>query len=156
MLPELHRRALRHVAGCLASTDILWVVTGSAGFALQGVPVEVHDLDIQTDAAGAYAIAQRFAKHIVQPVSFAVADRIRSHFGVLEIEGLRVELMGDIAKRRPDGSWDDPVPLARYRRFVAFDELRIPVLDLAYEAQAYRQLGRLDRAALLEAFLRER
>lgn len=156
MLPELHQRVLRYVAGCLVSTDILWVVTGSAGFALQGVPVEVHDLDIQTDAAGAYVIAQCFGEHIVQPVSFAAPDRIRSHFGVLEIEGLRVELMGDIAKRRPDGSWDDPVPFAHYRRFVALDELRIPVLDLAYEAQAYRQLGRLDRAALLEAFLRGR
>jgi hypothetical protein len=65
MLPKLdepHLAALRELHGELSSSPIRWVLTGSAGFALQGVPVAVHDLDVQTDAAGAYEIAQRFAR----------------------------------------------------------------------------------------------
>ena len=48
----------------LAEMSVLWVVTGSLGMALQGMPVTVHDIDLQTDAAGAYKIAHIFAGHI--------------------------------------------------------------------------------------------
>ncbi len=36
------------------------------------------------------------------------------------------------------------------RRFVRVEDMDIPVLALAYEAQAYRHLGRLERAAMLQ------
>ncbi|MCW5852548.1 MAG: hypothetical protein KIT87_20910, partial [Anaerolineae bacterium] len=64
-----------------------WAVTGSVGMALQGIPVEPHDIDLQTDAAGAYEIQRRLAEYSVQPVAFLAGERMRSHFGRLVIEG---------------------------------------------------------------------
>ncbi len=71
-----------------------WVVTGGFGFGLQGVLVEPHDIDIQTDKEGAYEIERLFSEFVVKPVKFRKSERIRSHFGALMIEGVRVEIMG--------------------------------------------------------------
>jgi hypothetical protein len=62
--------------------------------------------------------------------------------------------MGDIQKRLPDGSWEEPVNPARYRQFVEVDGIQVPVLSLKYEQRAYVTLGRSDKARLLEEWLR--
>lgn len=47
------RAALQSVAALLNQAEITWAITGSMAFALRGLAVVHHDLDIQTDAAGA-------------------------------------------------------------------------------------------------------
>jgi hypothetical protein len=152
-LDEMHLAALRELQVGLGTSTVRWVLTGSAGFAVQGVPVTVHDLDVQTDAAGAYEVARRFARAVIEPVHFWDSGSMRSHFGVLELVGVRVEVMGDISKRNPDGSWDSPPDLAGLTRWVDVANLRLPVLALEYEAEAYRKMGRLDKAELLQCWL---
>jgi hypothetical protein len=132
--------------------DVPWALTGSASFALQGVPVEPDDVDVQTTAPGAYAIAETFENRVVDPVSHSATDRITSYFGALELHGLRVEIMGAVQKRRPpDGTWEPPVNVETHRTFVELDGRSVPVLSLAYEADAYERLGRHERAELLAA-----
>ncbi len=155
-IPPEHCAALRRLHDRLAADGLPWAVTGSLGFALQGVPVAVRDIDIQTDREGAYRIAALFAASVTLPVAWRADERIRSHFGRLTLDGMAVEIMGAVQKRLADGAWEDPVDIARYRQFVAFEGLRVPVLSLAYECQAYRRLGRLEKAALLERWLRDR
>ncbi len=153
MIPEAHALALRVLVGRLAGEPILWALTGSTSFALQGVPVEPHDIDLQTDAQGAYALAACFADRVTRPVAFSGSEAICSHFGALSIEGIEVEIMGALQKRLPDGTWEDPVDVAAHRRWIVVEDLRVPVLDLAYEARAYRVMGRMARAELLEEWL---
>jgi len=74
----------------------VWAITGSLGFALQGLEIEVHDVDIQTDCEGAYEIERRLSEYSIRPVIHSETERIRSHFGALEIEGVKVEIMGDL------------------------------------------------------------
>ena len=149
-----HRAALHIICDRLRDAELVWAITGSLGFALQGVPVSPHDIDLQTTAAGAYEIERRCAEYVTRPVSFATTERIQSHFGALSIAGLPVEIMGDIQKRLPDVSWAPPPDLPRHRHFVMFEGLCVPVLSLAYEAEAYRTLGRHETAGLLERWLR--
>jgi hypothetical protein len=130
-----------------------WAITGSLGFALQGLPVTPHDIDLQTDETGAYEIERRLAPYITQPVAFSTSERIRSHFGKLTIDGIPVEIMGAIQKRLPDGTWEPPVDIAQHRRFVEVEGMRLPVLSLTYEYQAYLTLGRLEKAEMLRRWL---
>lgn len=118
MLPWRHLAALREIEARLRGSGVRWALTGSASFAPQGVPVEARDIDVQTDAAGAYSLAGRFAEAVTRPVAFSEAGRMRSHFGALRLYGVTVELMGDIAKRLPDGRWEEPVDLGVRMRFV--------------------------------------
>jgi hypothetical protein len=154
MIDRAYLDVLRTLYARLSGTGVVWVVTGSLGFALQGVPVTPHDIDLQTDAGGAYAIARLFAEYAVRPVAFSSAATIRSHFGALAIAGISVEIMGDIQKRLPDGNWDDLVDLERHRRVVEVAGMQLPVLSLDYEREAYVQLGRTETATMLEEWLR--
>jgi len=144
---------LRKLYNELAGSSVNWVVTGSLNFALQGLPIIPHDIDIQTDRRCAYEIERRFALYVTKKVMFSSAECIRSHFGALQIDGITVELMGDVQKRLEDGSWEDPVDLNRHKLFVAFEGMDVPVLSLKYEAQTYRKLGRIERAQMLQEAL---
>ncbi|QKY20759.1 hypothetical protein B4589_010365 [Halolamina sp. CBA1230] len=147
-LDERYRNAIGTLVARLDG-DEPWALTGSASFALQGVPVEPNDIDVQTTEAGADAIESAFADRVVEPVSLSAAEGITSHFGALELAGVRVEIMGAVQKRRPDGAWEPPVDVTEHRRFVDLDGRSVPVLSLQYEAAAYERLGREERAALL-------
>jgi len=139
----------------LKDSNINWVVTGSLGFALQKVPVTPHDIDLQTDEAGAYEIERLFSEHVIRKVTFSCVENIRSHFGALVIDGITVEIMGDISKRLEDGTWEEPVDLERYKQFVEIKGMQVPVLSLEYESQAYLKLGRIEKAQMLRKVLQD-
>lgn len=147
---------LGKICARLEGAPIRWAITGSLGMALQGVPVAVHDIDMQTDEAGAYEIERRLAEWVVEPVQYVASERIRSHLGGLEIDGVPVEIIGALQKRLAGGTWEPPVRVEPFRQWVVIDGMRIPVLSLEYEAQAYRQLGRPEKAALLQNWLQEK
>lgn len=154
-VPVLQARVLRFIAKRLEDSAVDWVVTGSMGMALQGVPFEVHDIDIQTDHAGAYQVEARLMEFVVTPVRYTVSERIRSHLGELEVEGVRVEIMGGIEKLI-EGVSEPPVDVRDHRCWVALNDVRVPVLSLEYECEAYLKLGRAEKAEALRAWLGER
>jgi hypothetical protein len=147
--PDAHREAVHALADRL--DDVPWALTGSTSFALQEVPVEPDDVDVQTTAAGAHEIAERFREALVDPVTHSTGDGVRSQFGRLRVAGVEVEVMGGPKKRRPGGGWEEPVDVTEHRRFVTLDGRRVPVLSPSYEARAYERLGREQRAALLRS-----
>ncbi|MGV3489099.1 MAG: nucleotidyltransferase domain-containing protein [Tuberibacillus sp.] len=130
-----------------------WVLTGSLAFAYQGLPVTPNDIDIQTDRAGAYEIEQCLSDFIVRHVVFSESGSARSYFGGCQINGVKVEIIGDIEKLKSDGTWSKPPDLKTLRRFVRYDDIDIPVLPLEYESEAYRQMGRVDKAELLSKYI---
>jgi hypothetical protein len=150
MIQPIYLVVLRQLFTELQESQVIWAVTGSFSFALQGLPLEPHDIDIQTDTEGAYEIERRFFSQIGRKVAFSSTKRMRSHFGALLIEGIVVEIMGDVQKRLEDGMWETPVDLKSHRQFIHVEGMDIPVLALTYEAQAYLKLGRLERAAMLQ------
>jgi len=153
MLNVSYLKVLRKINERLNNTSLKWAVTGSFSFALQGVPVEPNDLDIQTDKEGAYEIERHFSEFMIKRVTFSSTERIRSHFGELMIDGIKVEIMGDIQKRNKDGSWENPMDLEHYKWVVEVEGMQVPVLSLEYEYQAYMKLGRVDKAEMLRNWL---
>lgn len=154
-LTEAHQRALRVIARRLDGQNLVWALTGSTAYALQGLPLVARDIDLQTDAAGAYACERLLAEFSVRPVAFRQAERIRSHFGAIRIEGVDVEIMGDISKRGDDGVWSQPPDLPSLIRWIRLEETALPVLSLQYEVTALRVMGRPERADLIDRWLAE-
>ena len=158
MIEQQHLNTLRKIYARLddpTARQINWVITGSLGMALQGVPVDVHDIDIQTDKDGAYEIESRFPEYVITPVRYKISERIRSHLGALEIDGIKVEIMGDIQKRLEDLTWEEPVKVDHYKCWSEIDGMKIPVLSLEYEYQAYLKLGRKEKAEMLRNWLQK-
>jgi hypothetical protein len=153
MINPTYLNVLHKIYKRLNDADVKWVVTGSLGFALQGVPVEPNDIDIQTDKRGAYEIERYFSEFVTKRVTFSSTERIRSHFGELMIDRIKVEIMGDIQKRLKDGSWENPVDLEYHKRVVEVEGMKVPVLSLEYEYQAYMKLGRIEKVEMLRNWL---
>ncbi len=155
MIDPTYLEVLREVSRRLEDGRVNWAITGSLGFALQGISVEPNDIDIQTDRAGAYEIERLFPRSVVRPVAFSSAERIRSYYGAMVIDGVPVEIMGDVEKRGANGTWEGPVDIRRHIRVVEICGMRVPVLSLEYEYRAYLMLGRTDKAEVLRRHLEE-
>jgi hypothetical protein len=155
-IPSELLAVLRLICDRLTHVDARWALTGSLGMALQGVRLEIHDIDLQTDADGARRIEASLREFVVSPVRFAVGSSIRSWYGTFRIASTTVELMGDVEKLLSGGTWERPPDLKSIIRVVQVADLHVPVLDLDYEEQAYRKLGRVERADLLRRWLRDR
>ncbi len=155
MLTPAHIAALQTISRLAAKEPgLVWALTGSASFAMQGVDVAVHDIDIQTDEASAYKLGTLLKEHCVEPVRFCGTEKIRSHFGRFQVGGAEVEIMGDIEKRLPAGGWEEAVSLAPLILYVDFAGMRLPVVSLRHEAKAYRMMGRTARAEEIEQYVK--
>ena len=153
MIDARYINVLSKIYRKLEKKPVNWVVTGSLGFALQGLPVRPNDIDIQTDETGAYEVERLFVQRVTEPVKVREEKKMRSHFGVLNIDGVRVEIMGDIRKKTETGDWGDPVELDRFKEYVEISGMRVPVLSLSYEYRAYLALGRVEKAMMLKEWL---
>ena len=154
LMPPEHLEALRKIYNRLEATDIVWVLTGSLGLAIKGIPLTPHDIDIQTDRAGVVAFARLFADEMIKSPFFWESEHTKSWFAVFEIDGIQVEVMGDVQHRDEDGGWDEPPHLRALRLTIQVAEMRIPTLSLDFEEEAYRSMGRTDKAALIGQYLR--
>lgn len=156
-LRPAHSQALQALHSRFQATPgLVWALTGSCSFALQGMDLPVNDIDVITDEAGAYLMGDLLADCVLQPVAPSIGAYIRSHFGRFVVEGIEVEVMGASRRQNMDGSWREPAHLPDLIEYIHHQGLRLPVLSLAFEEQAYRLLRRPERADQIAAFLRER
>ncbi|GGD62350.1 nucleotidyltransferase domain-containing protein [Paenibacillus nasutitermitis] len=143
---------LKLLEGKLSKAKINWALTGSTSFALQRLQYEPNDIDIQTDQKGAYEIQSLFKEHVKREVSFSTKNNIRSYFGELNIDGVSVEIIGDIQKF--DGTeWERTPNLHEIKHYINAFNLELPVLTLEYEVEAYRRIGRVEKAEALARFI---
>ena len=108
-----------------------------------GVPEPVKDLDLETDADGAYRFQDLFPDQVVEPVALRQSEIYRSHLGRFDFDGVAVDVMGDLYRREADG-W---VPTATATETVVdLDGTPVRVSWLEEETLAYIRRARLDRA----------
>lgn len=155
-IPDSHIRALRALTERLkGQKGLVWALTGSASFALQGMDIPVNDIDVAADRDSALRIGALLEDCCIKPVEADSAARyVRSYYGQFRLEGVDVDLMGDSRRMDLDGSWTEPAFLPPLIEWVSVSSLRLPVLSLAFEEQAYRLLRRDERADAIAGFLR--
>ncbi len=144
---------LRKLSGQLEDQGVVWAVGGSLGLALRGASVDPRDIDIITDRVGAYHIERIFSDAVISPVSLKTSNKIQSHFGALNIDDVKVEIMGDFQIRLEDGTWQPPPDFTRLKQLVLLEGMSIPVLSLIWEYDSYSKLGRTDRAESVMAII---
>ncbi len=78
---------------------------------------------------------------------------MRSLLGKAVVQGVEVEIIGGVQKRLENGEWEEPVNVAEHRRWVNWQGRSVPVLTLEYEVEAYRRMGRLEKAEQIRRWL---
>lgn len=153
MIEPRYWKVLQKICTRLEDTGILWALTGSMNMAVQGMNIAMHDIDLQTDRAGAYQIESIFPEYVVEPVRYLASERMRSHLGKLMIDGIQVEIIGALQKLLHDQTWEATVEVGEHRCWVEVEGLRVPGLSLEYEYRAYRQMGRTEKAEMIRKWL---
>jgi len=154
-LPEQHAGVLSFLVERVPASDNLWALTGSAGLRLQGVDLPVNDLDLQTDAKTVFVLEKRLAEFMKVPVHIWETEHTLSYHGQAEIDGLQVELLGDIRHRLPDGTWGRSLDIESVLVWMEWRERRVPVLSLEHEAAAYEKMGRTQKAERIRSAIRK-
>lgn len=72
-----------------------YAIRGTASLVLQGIDMNVDDIDIICDRETALYANEVWAKYLVKPVSHSITNQYSSYFGEFEIQGIKVEIMGE-------------------------------------------------------------
>jgi len=152
-LPEDLHRALLTVLDRLAGRDIAWALAGSAALVLNGVQVNVHDLDLTTDETGVQVIADALAEFVVTPPGWLETEKFASQFARLQVGGVQVDIVGrPFVVKRAEGavaiqSWS-------IRDEIDFEGHKLPLIPLEAQLIAYAMMGREAKARLVADHLR--
>jgi SAM-dependent methyltransferase len=141
----LWRSVVVQLARRLQEAGISYKIAGGASIALHGVPIHVKDLDIEMSGPDAFRFQELFSEYVQDPVRFSEREQYRSYRGIFVLQGVQVDVMGDLQRREGDG-W---VPTAtRTETIIHLEGMPISVSWIEEETLAYIRRRRLDRAAL--------
>ncbi len=131
-----------------------WWLVGSAALAVRGVAITPHDLDLDTDGAGARRLGALLGPHLVEPV-LPSGGWIADWFGRAFFHA-RIEWVGDVHADVDAQGVSDFGPTARARSELVTwrgHQIRVPPVDL--QLAITRQRGLSHRVAQIEAWQRE-
>jgi hypothetical protein len=138
-----------------------WAVMGSFASVLQGIEnYTPPDIDLVTTMEGAYIMESCIgtAGASLRPVALSTGGPYTSHFGIFEVLGVKVEVMGDLVIKCDDGyidcrdhwsRWSDKV------RVLHFEDMHIPVVPLEWQLVANMLLRRPERCEGIAKYLLE-
>lgn len=148
-IPKNIINALRIAFDLIIDQKINWVLTGSTSLVIQGVEVNVNDIDIITDEKGAWAIDRLLEEYRVQPPNLSETEKYRSYFGVYKIGDIKLEVMGQFQCRLEGERWSEPYEIHRVI-YKEFEGMNLPLLSLKQELKEYQKLNRLEKVRKIE------
>ncbi|MEF2175673.1 MAG: hypothetical protein V3575_04325 [Candidatus Absconditabacteria bacterium] len=127
------------------SKKIIWALTGSLSLYLQGVDVNTStDIDILTDKFGSETIDKLLSNYTIKKSQYSGTEKFRSYFGIYQILGIQVEIMGDLQYLSNKGTRtkDNLNKNIIEKKYLG---MNIPLFDLKYEMKVYKEMGRLEK-----------
>jgi hypothetical protein len=143
---------VRQVVPAMFKSQQPWALMGSTCSVLQGIDgYTPPDIDLVTTMQGAYIMQGAVAccGATVRPVSWSVSPPYESHFGIFEVDDVKVEVMGDLVIRCDDGVISAAEHFARWSdkvRVLHFQGYHIPAVRLEWQLVANVLLRRPERS----------
>ena len=116
---------------------------GTAGLVLQGLSMNVDDIDIVCDKNTALAGNEILADFILEKVSFKESSRFKSYFGSFRINKILVEIMGEWQIKDGKGNWSEPFNAGKKEaKEISFKGEKIKVTSFETELAVFARMGR--------------
>lgn len=136
---------LKKIYSKFEENNIFWILSGSVSLAIQGVDVVPNnDIDILTDEVGSQKIHLLLKENCIQNPSYSSTEKYRSYFGIYQIDGVQVEIMGNFQYKLKNNEWSEQNHLHPIHK-VKYEEMHLPVLTLEQELEEYKNMDRLDK-----------
>jgi len=151
-------KVVEKIGKLLERKKIKWAIVGSTSLALKGIEIGPKDIDILTTKEGVYKISSLLKEYEAKPVKFSESKIFSSHFGRFLIDGIKVEVMGDL-KAKVEGKWVSLTDRLKRLKYVKVGNARIPVPSLEDQLEVYSKLKRrkdLKEVRKIREFLEKR
>ena len=110
---------------------------------LQGLDMNVDDIDILCDKETALLTNTKLAGYLVEKVDYKESAKFKSYYGKFLIEGIGVEIMGDWQILDAKQTWSKMyVADADSITHVQIGTLSIPVTKISLELELFARMGR--------------
>lgn len=120
-----------------------YAIRGTASLVLQGLDMNVDDIDILCNAKTALNANLKLSEYLVEEVAFKESPKFKSYFGKFLVDGVKVEIMGDWqifnARKGWSGVYNADMKNIDY---VKLDDLEIPVTKIDLELEVFALVGR--------------
>jgi predicted nucleotidyltransferase len=134
-------KALRLIHERIGHHEIIWIIIGSSSLWLQEVDIVPEDIDILATKEGAFKIGKLLQDFEKRPIDYSRSGRYESYIGQYEINGVLVEIMGDL-RILIDNTWVPYSDRLSRRVFVEIEGLRFPVSSLEDHLASYQKMKR--------------
>jgi len=121
--------------------DFQYAFRGTASLVLQGMQMNVADIDIVGNEEAALACNDLLAKYLVEEVTFKESAKFKSYFGKFEVEGIPVEVMGEWQIKDTKGRWNEPFD-ASARKLISLNGDKVYVTSIEEELAVFAKMGR--------------
>lgn len=120
-----------------------YAIRGTAGLVLQGLDMNVDDIDILCTAKTALNANLKLSEYVVKKVAFKESPKFKSYFGKFLIDGVKVEIMGDWQIFNEKKGWSKIYDLdVENITYVKLNGLEIPVTKIELELEVFALMGR--------------
>ena len=117
------------------------ILSGSTSLSMQGVDIEVHDIDIVTDKKGAFTLANRLKEYQVKEMAFSKTDKYKSYFGKYRIDDVDIDIMGDFQYKTKNNLWSEKNHLHPLKQ-LEYKKHKISFLALEQELIEYESANK--------------
>ncbi|MFA5776511.1 MAG: hypothetical protein WC988_03095 [Patescibacteria group bacterium] len=120
-----------------------YAIRGTASLVLQGLDMNVDDIDILCDEKTALNANLKLSEYLVEKVVFKESPKFKSYYGKFLINGVNVEIMGDWQIFNNKKGWSkvynaDVVNITQ----IKVENLKIPVTKIELELEVFALMGR--------------
>jgi len=116
---------------------------GTASLVLQGLEMNVDDIDILCNKKTALKCNRLLKDFLVEKVSYKKSPKFKSFFGKFEVNGISVEVMGDWQIKDTKGVWGQPFTAdGGQRKEISFVGKKVWVTKTETELLMFAQMGR--------------
>lgn len=114
---------------------------GTSSLVIQGLDMNVDDIDILCDEKTALAASKLLKKYLVRKVKYSESPKFKSFFGKFNIDGVIVEIIGNWQILDPKGNWSK-VYSANDRVELEYNHMKVFVTPVSSELDVFAKMGR--------------
>jgi hypothetical protein len=140
----------------LDSHKIKYVFVGSSSLALQGIPIQPHDIDIATNKKGLDLIQKEFKEFVkisierrLSKINLKFGIKSYANFLTLEIQGIKVEAMSGLKIKNQKLNY-----LKKDIAYITKDKIKLPCLIIKKIYDAYVLAENTEKIKLIEPYLK--
>ncbi len=118
-----------------------YAIRGTSSLILQGITMNVDDIDVVCSKETALACNKIFGEFLVEEVEYRRSEKFKSYFGKFKINGILVEIMGEWEILNTKREWVGPFNGSK-RKEIQINGEKVWVTTIEEELEMFSAMGR--------------